>query len=259
MASEKKDALAKTEETALTVPEFVKTGKASGTEHMTQEDFQVPRLLIAHAQSPQVTKGDPAKIEGLEVGQAFNDLTSEILGEDPIDVIFVRADPPRWVEFDPDDRKVVLDRNVPHGDPRTLWTTNKDGEAVKPAATKFYDYVVLTLPDLEPMALSYKSTGLNIARKLNGVLRSRYKTPGTAGPGVSIPIFARRFRLVPSQFKNDQGAWYLFVVQSAGIVQDAETYGIAEQAFDAVKLKTINFAREPGTDDAEGGSTEEEM
>jgi hypothetical protein len=263
MATKKEVKKAVVEETAVqtvpgsALPAWIERGvKETGAEHIQPEDVRMPRLLIAQGLSPQVLKNDPAFIPGLSIGDAFNDLTGEIYGDGPMTVIVVRADPPRWVEYDPEDRKNILDRNVPHGDPRTQWTVNEEtGEREKPRAMQFYDYVVMIEhgPDdaqapntLEPVAFSYKSTGINHAKRLNAYLRLR--------PGV--PIYAFRYELKPVQMKNDQGTWFLFAVHPAGIVTE-DQYKAAKEMFQQIKLKDIAFDRgvvdaaDPDAPDAE--------
>jgi hypothetical protein len=222
------------------IPDYI-IPSPMGTEHIKPEDTRIPRLSLAQPQSPQVIKGDPAQIEGLAAGESFNDLSQDNYGDGPLKVIFVRADPPRWIEFDEDRR--VVDRAVPPGDPRTEFTTDAKGKRIPPVATMFYDYVVLLDQDgqLTPMALSFKGAGLSHAQRLNGLMRLK-----------PVPIFACYYELNPQFFKNDQGTWYGYVVSQKGWV-DKDTYLEAEKYFAVFKTKEVNYdaaapSDEPNTD-----------
>ena len=233
--AERTKAVTKTEEAGgMTIPDFIKQGDVRGTEHITKDDIRPPRLSLAQGLSPQMIETDPLYIEGLKLGDAFNDLTGQIYGKTAIDVLVVRADPPRYVEFDEDGRTIV-DRDVPADDPRTQFTDDPDhpGQRLKPVATKFYDFVVLKLPEREPMALSFKSTGLKMAVRLNSLIRMK-----------PVPIFAGRYQLTSVMNKNDQGTWYGFNVRQTGIVQEKDLFDFAEACYTAWKEKRVDFETE---------------
>lgn len=222
------------------VPAWIPQGERTGAEGITEKDARVPRLSIAQGLSHQMLRGDPLYIDGLKLGEAFNDLSEQIYGDGPLDIVVVRADRPRYVEF-ADDRSVI-DPDVPAGDPRTEFTTDeKTGERVPPLATKFYDYIILAGKEMEPMAFSCARSAIkHTAMKLNGLLRIK-----------PVPIFACRYRLRPTMMKNDQGSWFVFSVQQAGFLDEA-SYKRAEAAFNFFKEKTVEFDRvnrQPGDGD----------
>jgi hypothetical protein len=212
-----------------------KADVALGAEHMTKDDARIPRLALAQGLSHQMLRGDPLYIEDLKIGDAFNDLTNEIYGES-VQIAVVRADPPRYIEF-ADDRSIV-DPNVRADDPRTQFTTDEAGNRIPPVATKFYDYVVLIGPGMEPVAFSCSKTAIkHTAQRLNGLLRAR-----------PIPIFSCRYKLNSKMMKNDEGSWAVFSVEQAGFL-DEESYKKAEGYFNLFKEKQVEFERQPGDDD----------
>lgn len=221
------------------VPGFIqRVEKPLGGEHITNEDARIPRLALAQGLSHQMIEDDPLYIDGLKLGQAFNDLTEEIYGKETINAIIVRADPPRWVEFAED--RSVIDPRVPAGDPRTEFTTDPTThERFPPKATKFYDYVILKAPEWDPIALSFSKTGIKSAMRLNGLIRIKN----------TIPIYGCMYEFTPSFQKNDQGSWYVFSVKQAGYVRDEALYKRAESAFKLFKNKDVDFDRQPGDDD----------
>ncbi len=246
-------ALPVSQESAL--PAYMRRGDTRGVEHIAREDMQIPRLKIAQPQSPQVLKGDPQFIDDLKVGESFNDLTGEIYGDGPLEVVFVRADPPRHVLFDPNDRKKILEFSLPVTDPRTQWTVDEKGKRQQPEATKFYDFVVLLGEFHEPMALSFSSTGIKVAMKINGLICLRDKK--IAG-GEPVPIFGKRYELLPVFNKNEKGTWYLFSARQLGLVGE-ETYKLAEAAFEMFADKAIEFDRSTSEAQPEGDAAAGDM
>lgn len=151
------------------VPDFIQTNDRRGLEDIKREDLAIPRLALAQALSPEVTEGDPQHIDGMKVGDLFNSLTGQIYGgrDKPVIVQIVRKDRLRAMQFRPiEDGGGVLDPNVPLDDERLKW--GDDGE--KPVATLFRDYLALILPQRELIALSFKSSGIAVAKQLNGLI-----------------------------------------------------------------------------------------
>jgi hypothetical protein len=159
-------------------PDYIQKDRR-GLENMTKDDILMPRLALAQALSPQVTEGDPNRIEGLKAGDLFNSLNGTIYGgRTPIFVQIIRKDRPRAMEFRPIlEGGGVIDPNVPIGDPRLEWGEN--GE--KPSATLFRDYLANILPSRELIALSFKSSGIKVAKALNGLIAMRGNRPIFAG------------------------------------------------------------------------------
>ncbi len=206
-------------------PSFVKVGDRTGTEHLTTQDIQLPRLSIAQQMSPELVQVDPKYIEGLQQGSLFNNLSQQVYGNGPLHFSIIQALPPRYVEFIP--RELgggVKDPNVPHDDPRTQFGSN--GE--KPIATKFYDFVIMLLPSRELIALSFKSTGIKTAKQLNGFISMR-----------NAPLFAGKYSVETTMVTNPKGRFGVYIVKNAGWLPDQDTYNYAEKMFDNLRGKTI--------------------
>jgi hypothetical protein len=223
------------------IPEFMRAdiGSSEGTEGLGMDDVQMPRLAIAQTQTPAMLPNRAEYIRELKLGDLFNTLTGDIY-EQPVEFIVVRRDPPRWIEFD-EDRKVV-DRDVRPGDPRTFWTDAIDEKTKqkyrkKPIATQFYDFVVLLLPDFQPIALSFSRTGIKAAKRLNGLIKTSLPP---------LPVYARKF-VMETKLEVDpasQGTFGIHLIRNGGRIQDAETYAMAKQAFEAFKNRVIDIHRE---------------
>jgi hypothetical protein len=255
MATKPTTAVATVEPNALARPTFLPQHDARGTEHLTKDDMQMPRLALAQQMSPELVEGDPKFIDGLKSGQMFNSLTGHIYGKGPIEFTILRADPPRWVEFVPrEEGGGVKDPNVPHNDPRTQFTTDAAGKSVPPVATMFYDFVVLLLDNMEPVALSFKSTGLKVARQLNSLMKMR-----------NAPCFAGKYKLGTTMAKNAQGVFSVYTVSNSDIASPHSAVGPdgklltgwvnepifkqAEQLFEAFKDKVLVIDRDQAAAD----------
>lgn len=233
----------------MTVPDFLVNETVEGMEHVTTADIQMPRIVISQSTSPELSPEKPNYMEDLRVGQLFNTLTGQIYGKGPIVFTVLRADPPRWVEFIPREQGGgVKDPHVPFGDPRTEFQI--DGKP--PIATKFYDFIIMVMEGsktpYEMVALSFKSTGLRVARQLNGLLQSRMK-----------PICSGLYTLTAAPTQNAKGSFYIPQVRNAvpGWVTKEVYLGLTKPAFESLKNKVIDIERisDQHVDDPDGGDT----
>jgi hypothetical protein len=170
MADKKTEEIAvqKTASQALgPAPDYIPKSRR-GFEDTLQTDILIPRLALAQALSPQVTDGDPSRIEGLKPGDLFNSVTGQNYGRSVI-VQVLRKMPLRAMEFRPiESGGGVADPNVPLNDPRLKWGTTGDKKRDQPIATLFRDFLAVVLPEREIIALSFKSSGITAARNLWG-------------------------------------------------------------------------------------------
>lgn len=230
--AKKEEALAPVAPAALEArPSFLPAQSTRGTEDLTRDDIQMPRIGLAQQMSPELAEDNPKYIDGLKQGYMFNSVTGEIIGKGPITFTVARCDRPRYIEFIP--RELgggVKDPNVPPNDPRTQFGPN--GET--PVATKFYDFIIVRTdtPQPEVIALSLKSTGLKVAKQLNALMKLR-----------NADIFAGQYSLMSVKEKNAKGEYYNFSVKNAGWVTE-EQYKFAQEVYEALKNKDIAIDRE---------------
>jgi hypothetical protein len=194
--------------TQIMVPEALKKYMNTGTEGLTKDDLQMPKLSLAQGLSPQLIPDKAEYIEGLKLGDAFNSATNKIYGRGPWEIVVICKYDARYVEFIPrSEGGGVKDPNVDPNDPRCQWGPN--GE--KPKATKYYDYIVSFVDTKETIALSLKSTGIKMAKKLNTLMAKR-------GP---VPIFMGKYTLkailVPGKNQSNYAA---FQINNAGFITD---------------------------------------
>lgn len=187
-----------------------------GTENIRAKDVRPPRLMMCQSGSPQRKEGNEKFITGLNELDLFNSLSGEIYGRE-ISFAVVMMLGTHFVEFDKDLQ--VVDRDVPEDDPRAQWTENKDGERVKPVATQFYDYLVWLVEHNELVAMSFKSTQVKNAIKLNGLLKLPLKTAGRIIP--NPPAWARVYH-VKTEMQHDKNySWGGYNLNTQGTTPPA--------------------------------------
>jgi hypothetical protein len=231
------------------VPDFIEVGSTAGTEGIGKDDLLMPRLTLAQPQTP-LFLADQASGGTMRLGDMFNNLTNSVYGKGPIRVVIVRRDPPKWIEFHPmDEGGGVKDFDVAPGDERTEWRKDENGKSKKPIATEFYEYIAL-LPDFgeEMIALSFKNTGIKVAKQLNSLIKL-FKT--------KVPIYARVYTLTSEITKNEKGTFAIWQVANAGLVKDGGLYARAKGIFESIKDKEFKIEREPGDDADEDFPTDE--
>jgi hypothetical protein len=220
-------------------PEGADTG-ALGSEHIGREDILIPRLALAQKTSPEIdpTSGD-RYIEGLQFTDLFHSITHKAYGKGPLHFVILRADKPRWVEFNPlDQGGGIKDPNVPADDPRTKFGVPDDnGQSAPPLATKFYDFIILLLDGLDftdplqnVMGLSMKSTALKVARQLNLYIQQRGKKA----------LYKGVYQISTGSDKNAKGAFAIYKVKNAGWLQPgSQIEALAAEMFESWKDKVV--------------------
>lgn len=237
VATNAPNALAAQDEMAR--PARIASGDRRGLENITKQDVLVPRLALAQLQSPEVTEGDPNMVEGMKAGDLFNSITKQNYGRE-VFVQIVRKDNLRAMEFVPvDEGGGVADPDVPLGDPRLAW--GPDGE--KPRATLFRDYIARILPGGsspassggEMIALSFKSSGIKVAKTLNGLIALR-----------NAPIFEGRYKITTDTELKPK-PHKIYKVANAGWVSDEDSKTGADM-WEAVKDLDIKKDVDQGPD-----------
>tara|TARA_R110000824_G_scaffold46873_3_gene134247 strand:+ start:955 stop:1704 length:750 start_codon:yes stop_codon:yes gene_type:complete len=228
--SKTKEIAKREESTALEAPSFVEVNDRRGTEHLTKDDMQMPRLALAQKMSNQLDPQHPSYLPDLRTGELFNDVTGNVYGSEPLRFAVIRSDPPRGIEFSPlEEGGGVKDMNVPLDDPRMLF--GPDGEV--PVATRFYDYVVVLLDHEEELiAMSLARTGVKAAKSLNTLMKVR-----------KGPAFAGVFTATPTTETNNKGTYGVWKFQNAGWVSK-EQYQRFNDLYESLKEKNLVIDRE---------------
>ena len=230
-------------------PSYLSKVSPRGMEEADQRDMTLPRIAVCQAMTPQRKKNAPNFIQGLEEGQLFNTLTTEIYGEEiEVTPIFMFKS---QIKFNPIDDGGGIDCQALNGKsggrlhptdcetcPFNQW--GPDGDP--PECLKFYNYVSLVKPKNELAVISLKSKAIKVAKQWNSLIKLR-----------NADTFAGVYKIV---VVTDTGAgqeFYNIAVKNAGWT-DASTYKLGESYFNALKGKTIAVDMEGAAHDEEGES-----
>lgn len=232
-------ALAKAPQSESTVPEYLRKAPktaAAGLENVEQRDMTLPRLALAQALTPQLSKSDPKYIHNLQPGMYFNTITGYVYGE-TVKVVPLLMYKTR-IRFNPievgggircqaqDARHGVGD---PGGDCEVCEFARFAPDAKRPECDLFYNYAALAFADeapLDPSAIlvvSLKSTAIKVAKTWNSLMRLR-----------NTDAFAGVYEFTSAEVKRDNQRWFTPVVKGAGFVSE-EQYKLAQAMYQMVK------------------------
>lgn len=215
-----------TQSTALAgyaqAPDDFMKGDHRGMETIGRDDILLPRLALAQAQSPEVQEGTPTYIEGIKPGDLFNSITKKNYGREVYFQV-LKKERLRAMEFrSVKDGGGVLDPNVPLDDDRCKWHGDE-----KPVATVFRDFMVRIILPAQPadeqiIALSFKSTGIKVAKTLAGLIGMR-----------NHPMFVGLYKLTTDVSLKPE-PHKVFKVANAGKVS-IEDAKVGEELFEALQ------------------------
>lgn len=227
-------------------PKSLDLNDNTGAEDIRPDEVRFPQLTIAQGLSKQLVPGEGKYIKGLTIGEMFNDVTEELYGNGPLTFVPVMRHVTR-IEFDPNDRSVPIDRDVPWNDPRMKWQGDEP-----PRATEFVEFVSLLLRKgkaPERIVISIKTTN----KHQRAAARDTTTWINSGGP-----IYSRMFNVTSriEKGKNKEGQdtlFGVFNVKYIGFVPDSPA-GLtlkahAKSFHDSLKGKKIVVEREEGSDD----------
>ena len=231
--------------------DLIKQDAGLGFEEMSGQDFGAPFLQILQGQSPQVMEGNPLYVEGARPGLIINTQSQNAFKE--VTVIPVRY------TF-----KVVewKQRTAGGGFVKSYSRGEEPADIVVDALTgrlsrqsngnnlvqTSYHLVMVKEENWDKAIIPMFSTQLKKSRRWNSVMAS-YRIDETK----TAPMFSHYFKLSTAQEKNSLGAWYGWVINPAGPVEDVSLYSSAKEAFE----KNVNFLPERLIAQINGGHDKE--
>ena len=225
---------------------FIDQDDTTGKTGIAANEITLPRLALAQGTSAEMQPDGSAYLPDLRLFEMFNNLTGESYGRGPLKFIAIKRRS-LHIEFDPNDRNIPLDLDVPSDDPRTQWSKDPEtGKGIAPAATHFVEFIIMLVKKdapPEPLILSIKCTNKWNRKAAERLTMFMISTRG--------PSFAG-FRFVESKTeKNDQGTFAVWSVRNGGMMEegDEQLYRQAKVFSASLEGKTINVKRE-GAEDA---------
>jgi hypothetical protein len=209
-------------------------GQAQGTENIERGDMTLPRLGLCQSMSPQRKKTDPKYINGLDEGQFFNSISGTVYGDDLkiVPLLFFKS----RVLFgttvggamkcsSPDGVRGIGD---PGGVCARCPLSQFGPKGERPPCSNFFNYACLVADESGELkaenlvVLSFKSSGLRMAKDWNALIRLR-----------RADIFAGVYSVTSAEQSNDKGSWHVPVIKPSGWVSK-EMHEAAQLAYSAV-------------------------
>lgn len=234
-------------------PDWVTEG-TEGFEGLDSKDLVLPRLQICQALSPQRQKDSPKYIQGLEEGDFFNSVTKEVYGPGPHILTPLLCTKSRLkflgksVDSGVDCIGVPCDKSKenPEG---IACRKNMGGPCMHPGLDEpvpcflVYNFpVLLHAHPQSPVVLSFKSTGVRIAKGWLSMMRMRGK----------YPMYTMAFALTSVSAKNPKGSFMQARLDNAGWTPKDAVQAFAS-AYEGIKEKVIltdaETEREPGEEE----------
>ena len=149
------------------VPSYIKQGGNRGSENVTNEDLQLPRINVCQDLSPQKDKDEEQYIPGCKIGDLFNTLTGELYPDNKVTFTPITFQK-RWFVWKDQDTGGGLQGIYDFKDQakaEELAATDEDFEAVLT-----HEHLVM-LPNGDEIILSMAKSKLKVSKKFNSLIR----------------------------------------------------------------------------------------
>lgn len=224
----------------------------AGFEGMGADDIAIPFTNILQSGSPQVKRGDPAKIEGASEGDIFNNVTMEVFKGDAGVEVIPCAYQKRYIEWKP--REAGGGLVMIHDNDSILQQCTKDemtgrftlpnGNNIVPTA---YHYILVVKDGgYQRAVISMASTQLKVSRRWNAQMQS-IQLPRANGQGkYNPPMFSHSYRLTTGMDSNDRGSWAIWAISGPTVLNDADLWSAAIQFNKAINGGLVKTAQPEG-------------
>jgi len=234
-----------------------------GTAYDSSE-MQIPFVRILQAMSPQLKKREAEYIEGAEQGDMFNTVTKQLwTGEDGITIIpcFQTT---KYLEFTPREQGGGFRGEISATDPILKRTERQGAKEMLPTGNELVksdQHYCLILDDdggFQPVVVDMKSSQLKVSRRWKTQINIfKVKHPKT-GQIIRPPLFATQWKFTTVEESNDQGSWFNYQFENAGLLQNRDILLEAKAFRDSVAAGEVKAAPEMG-DDTQSNSERDDI
>lgn len=209
----------------MTMEQLAATTGVLGMEDSRPEDFQIPRLQISQALSPQILRSKPEYIPGLQVGQYFNTVTSEVYG-DSIRVLAIKNTVSR-LRFQGGVLECQSKNGVDGGHhaptcklcPLKEWGTGIEGRGTD--CKEYRNWLLMDEGLGMPMSFSFKSASLIVAKNWRTQLEARMMLLPN-GVKIHAPAYATIYEMKTGEKQGPKGTYYVPIVHIVGPASNAQ-------------------------------------
>lgn len=260
-----KEVTKKEKSEVVAVPDFMKGLAGEGTELISAQDVEVPRLQLLQSLSPQVVEGDEV------AGVFYHSIAEEALDKN-LKIIPVWTDI-RYILWRPrhdgggilarsDDGKTwqpanaKFEVNLYKGQKKTaIWDTKNsvqesgltawgsydpENEESQPAATKMYNIVAYLpdYPEYSPCVITLQRGAVRVARKFMGKLKLS-----------QAPSYGQIFNVNTVVENTGEGDFYNPTFERAGFVQDEALFKELKEMYETFSSLGLNIRDVEGLQD----------
>jgi uncharacterized protein YhfF len=225
------------------MPAYIKQEEGRGSENVTTDDVQIPRISLIQDLSPQIKATKPEYIEGAKPGMVFNVLTGELY---PDGLKFV----PTFFEKD----HLVWKIRKAGGGLIARCETAQEAQALADTKEE-YEYVeapnhisILLDADGNPeceVSIPMATSKAKVSRRLNSLVRLN-----------GGDRFSRVYKLISVEDESPSGEYWNFAIENVGWPSE-EAYLAAEKLYDQITSGTKRYSTDY-SDAKEGSEAESE-
>lgn len=232
-------AKAKTTEVSTDVMEDIFDYAGEGASYDSSEMI-IPFVRLAQSLSPQINKKKPEYIEGLSVGDAYNNVTAEWWPGETGLVVVPCYQVTKYLEFVPRESGGGFVGEIPASDPRIQQTTRGGSKEILPNGNELVksdQHFCLVVGEdgiTQPVVVDMKSTQLKVSRRWKTQIAMKKVRHPKDGRMITPPVFATKWRLRAVEESNDKGDFYNWVVEPVGMVESRDTLLEAKAFRDSV-------------------------
>ena len=222
-----------------------------GTAYDSSE-LQIPFVRILQAMSPQLKKREAEYIEGSEQGDMFNTVTKQLwTGEEGMTLVpcFQTT---KYLEFTPRDQGGGFRGEIAATDPILQRTERQGAKEILPTGNELvksdqhYCLILDNDGGFQPVVVDMKSSQLKVSRRWKTQINIfKVKHPKT-GQIISPPLFATQWKFTTVEESNDQGSWFNYQFENAGLLENRDILLEAKAFRDSVAAGEVKAAPEDG-------------
>jgi hypothetical protein len=210
----------------------------------------IPFVRLAQSLSPQINKKKPEYIEGLLVGDAYNNVTGEWWSGEAGLVVVPCYQVTKYLEFVPRESGGGFVGEIPSSDPRIQNTQRVGSKEILPNGNELVksdQHFCLILGEdgmFQPAVVDMKSTQLKVSRRWKTQIAMKKMRHPTDGRVITPPVYASKWRLRAVEESNDKGDFYNWVVEPEGTVDNRDLLVEAKMFRDSVMSGAVKAAAE---------------
>ena len=210
----------------------------------------IPFVRLAQSLSPQVNKKKPEYIEGLSVGDAYNNVTGEWWPGEKGLVVIPCFQTTKYLEFVPRESGGGFVGELAANSPHLQNTQRVGSKELLPNGNELvksdHHYCLVVAEDgmFQPVVIDMKSTQLKVSRRWKTQIAMKKIRHPVDGRVVTPPVYATLWRLRAVEESNDKGDFYNWVVEPEGMVDSRDLLVEAKIFRDSILAGSVKAAAE---------------